>query len=530
MNRRTAALALLAVLPALAGCLGDHGLFTPQGEKVHRVTGAQTWPASVAYDGNGTPVPLPAAYLGASFPRAVQQMVGKAGAEPNIGITSDDRLFVNTFDQTQRSDDHGREGTWTTVYNYRTVGGNATQDLWSTADPMLWVDPVTDRVFADHMHGFLTVGFCTYLAYSDDKGATWTENPLACGVPHIDHQKLLSAPWGPATQGLPVLGSGSAAPNPVYPNVLYLCTNDQDLGTWCTESYDGGLSWVAQQKVAEPDPTCGSINGHEAAFPDGTVALPLSAALTNADGSGCQRPLLVYVTEDNGLTWEGRACADGYGEVDVDPDITVTPDGTAYMVFRHNDQHTYLLRTKDKFRTCDVFRISPPDVKLSVFQAITSGDDGRIAMTWLGTRSDQVYGATPSNATGGSEWHAFVTTSLDAESADPTFVTQQATPNEDPVQVGCVWLGGGGGGPHRCRNLLDFIDMTSGKDGRFYAVLSDGCTPRNGCTGDIDTSEYQSRDAQVAVLVQDGGIGLKGDAPLPPLGLVAPTPYPAVKP
>jgi len=222
------------------------------------------------------------------------------------------------------------------------------------------------------------------------------------------------------------------------------------------------------------------------------------------------------------LQWDAHACAPGYGEVDVDPDITVTPDGTAYMVFRHRDQLTYLLRIKDKFRTCDVFKISPPDIKLGVFQAATSGDDGKIALVWLGTRDWQKWNATPSNATGGSEWHAFITTSVDAESADPTFVTQQVTPNEDPVQVGCVWLGGGGGGPHRCRNLLDFIDFTHEPDGRFAAVISDGCTPRNGCAGETDLADYQSRDAQIAVLVQDGGISLKGDALLPSLGLEAP--------
>jgi hypothetical protein len=522
MNVKIAALVLLFAIPALSGCFGDSSLFKPQSAKVHALPSSYTWPDPVATDRHGNITTLPASYAGAAFPRAVEQMVGKAGAEPNIGITKSGAIFVNTFDQTQRSRDQGR--TWETVYDYRTVGGNATQDLWKTADPMLWVDAVTDRVFADHMHGFLQVGFCTYLAWSDNEGDSWTEQPLACGLPHIDHQKLISAPWGPATSALPVLRSGSMAPNPLYSNVLYLCTNDQDLGTWCTESYDGGVSWVAQQQVAPPDNTCGSINGHEAAFPDGTVALPLSAAVSSTDGTGCQRPLLVYVTEDNGVTWEGRSCASGYGEVDVDPDITVTPDGTAYMVFRHNDQHTYLLRSKDKFRTCDVFPISPPGMTLSVFQAATSGDDGKIALAWLGTRTEQKWNATPSNSTGGSEWHAFVTTSFDAESDNPTFVTQQVTPNEDPVQVGCVWLGGGGGGPHRCRNLLDFIDMTVGTDGRFYAVISDGCTPRNGCTGDIDASGFQSRDAQVAVLVQDGGLSLKGDALLPSLGLEHPKP------
>jgi hypothetical protein len=510
---RAASLAVLALL-LLAGCLHKPSdLFTPQSDKVHRFGGSLTFHPPVAFDGAGKPRDLPAAFLGDGFPLNVEQMVGKAGGEPNLGVTAKGSLFVNTFDDTQKSTDQGR--TWTTSYTYKTPGSPLTDDRFTTSDPMLWVDPVTNRIFADQMQS-LAIGFCTYLAWSDDDGATWTERPVACGVPHIDHQKIITAPYHTV--------DGVALPaNPAYPNVVYMCTNDQEIGTFCTMSYDGGLTWAAQAQAAPPDSFCGSINGHPAAFPDGTVALPLSAALT---GGSCERPLTVVVTEDNGLTWDARSCAPGYGEVDVDPDITVTADGTAYMVFRNTDQLHYLLRSTDKFRTCDVFKVSPPGVTLGVFQAITSGDDGKISMVWLGTRDRQEPGATPSNATGGSAWHAYVTTSIDAASASPTFVTQQVTPDEDPVQVGCVWLGGGNGGPHQCRNLLDFIDIVHDAAGRTYASITDGCVPRNGCSGDVDSAEFQSRDSQVAVIVQDHGASLVGGAPLPALGLVPPMPNP----
>jgi hypothetical protein len=512
---RILALGLLAVL-LLAGCLSAPSkLFTPQSQKSHRFDGHLTFPDPVAYNGSGAPRPLPAAFAGDGLPRMVEQMVGKTGGEPNLGVTSKGTLFVNTDGDTQRSTDQGR--TWTTAYTFKTPGAPTTDNQFSSADPMLWVDPATDRVFADQMHLYLgTTADCTWMAWSDDDGATWTERPAACGLPHIDHQKVMTAPYHTVQgQALP--------PNPVYPNVLYMCTNDQELGTFCTMSYDGGLTWTAQAQAAPPDNACGSINGHPAAFPDGTVAVALSNGL---GGDQCHRALTVAVSEDNGLTWQPRACAPGYGEVDIDPDITVTPDGTAYMIFRSTDQLHYLLRSTDKFHTCQVFRISPPGTTLGVFQAITSGDNGKIAMVWLGTRDRQEPGATPSNATGGSVWHAYVTTSLDAASADPTFVTQQVTPANDPVQVGCVWLGGGGGGPHQCRNLLDFIDLVHDKAGRIYASITDGCVPRNGCSGDIGSAEFQSRDSQVAVLVQDHGVSLVGDKPLPALGLQPPMPNP----
>jgi hypothetical protein len=530
MTRNAFAASLLLTALALAGCAGDPDLFKGQSGLVQRYDGDLTFEPPVATNATGALVDVPQwAIDPATAPRVVEQMVGRGGAEPNIGITSSGALFVNTFDQTQRSTDHGK--TWETVYDYLSPGAPTTEDLFSTKDPMLWVDPDTDRVFVSQMNS-LVVGFCTNLAISDDDGATWIERPVACGMPHIDHQKVMTAHYGPGVAAPPE----AARP---YPNVVYMCTNNQDFGTWCTESFNGGLDWSVQQQVSPEDLTCANINGHPVAWPDGTVAMPMGGGLGGAE---CTRSPTVYITETNGLGgpaityagaatpqllpgWNVRTCAPDLVQREIDPDLTVTPDGTAYMMFRGDDQLHYLLRSTDKFQTCDVFKVSPPDITLGVFAGITSGADGKVAMTWLGTKSAQDYGATPSNATGGSIWHAYTTFVMDAESADPTFVHFQVTPREDPVQVGCVWLGGGAGGPQECRNLLDFIDMVAGPDGRTYTAITDGCTPRNGCSGDTMSIGYQSRDRQIAVFVLDAGLGLQGQV-LPTVGLVAPQPFP----
>lgn len=518
---------LVLAMTVLAGCSADNDLFTPQSEKVTRYQGPLEFPPPVATDGNATSprfVPLPAwAADAATAPRSIEQMVGKAGAEPNIGVTSSGSLFVTTFDQLQRSQDQGR--TWETVWDYVTPGGPTTEDMFSTADPMMWVDPITDRVYVQQMMGTQ----CTYVAWSDTDGdpGSFFERPLLCDMPLIDHMKIMTAPPAPCTVSVIEVGvcvPGVAVPNPIYPNVFYMCSNKLDLGMWCATSLDGGLSFAMTSRVIDTDPLCGNINGHPAAFHDGTVVVPLGGVL---GGIECDRPPTVYVSEDNGRVWMQRICAPQFVQVEIDPDITTTPDGTAYMLMRdRTDQRMYLLRSKDKFQTCDVFQPSPPDHTLDIFAGITSGADGRIAMAYLGTTDEQDIGATPSNATGGTIWHAYVTTVLDAGAEVPTFVTQQVTPRQDPVQIGCVWVGGGGGGPHRCRNLLDFIDMVSDKDGRSYVAITDGCTPRNGCAGDIYAAEFQSRDAQIAVLVQDRGLGLQNDVPLPALGLVPPEPIP----
>lgn len=502
------ALTLLAVL-LTAGCLAPDLPLTPLAATLEANPASYTFPAPVAYDGHGAPVPLPAdaERLGLG----VESLVPGSGGEPNLGVTSKGNVFVTSFDQTYRTNDQGR--TWSLAQDFRTPGAPITRDAFSTADPMLWVDPDTDRVFVNHMHPALG---CTYMMWSDDEGASWRERPFACTTPVVDHQKVVTAKSGPKATLKPV----------GYPNVIYMCVNKQldllaaGLGTTCMVSLDGGITYPIEREAWVNDEQCGNVNGHPAAWPDGTVGV----ALGNL-GKECKRPLTVAVTEDNGLTWTPRQCDKDLAQKEIDADLAVTPDGTAYLLYRDADQRAYLLRSADKFLTCERFALAPPDHTLNVFAGITSGDDGRIAMAYLGTTDPQEPGATPSNATPGTVWHLYVTTSLDAGSENPTFVTRQVTPDEDPVQVGCVWLGGGGGGPYRCRNLLDFIDMVHDQDGRWLIAITDGCTPRNGCTGTPGEWDDQSRDSQIGLIVQESGESLFAEkGALPALGLEWPKP------
>lgn len=516
---RAVLLALVMAAPILAGCLADDGPALPTSveDEVWLFDGTYTWRPPVVHDGNGTLLDshrlLDEPGL---LPVAVEQLVPGFGAEPNIGVTSSGNIFVSVLDEVYRSSNGGKD--WELVFTFTTPNYPETEDEFGTADPMLWVDPITDRVYSNHMHPAI---LCSYLAWSDDEGepGTWTERPAACGVPYLDHQKVMTAPHGP---------NSPFPAHPAYPNALYICVNKLEFGTWCAVSHDGGITYPYDRQIYQPDqPFCAYINGHPAPFPDGTVAVGLGGF-----GSVCDRPATVVVTQDDGLTWSSRVCAPEQGQTEIDPDITVTPDGTAYMLYRGWDQLHYLMRSTDNFQTCDVFRVSPPDHTMGVFAGITSGDDGRIAMGYLATRDEQAGdGRTPSNATPGTTWHAYVTVSENADSENPVFVTQQVTPEEDPVQVGCVWMMGGGGGPQRCRNLLDFIDMVRDDDGRFYVAITDGCVPRNGCTGDTDAAAFQSRDRTIGVAVQDHGWSLFADkGVLPSLNLTHPMPYPRGSP
>lgn len=414
-------------------------------------------------------------------PTFAVRYVGRDFAEPTVGVTSTGAIFVASGDFVMRSRDDGL--TWQAVHELGPpVAG---QDLVFTYDPMLWVDRDTDRIFVPHMwpvYGCLA-------AHSDDEGESWVQKPpFTCGIPGVDHQKLATGPYAEGT------------PQPldaVYPNVVYYCYN-KGYTTQCAVSFDGGLTFPLDRTV-EPSTTaggCGGVNGHPAAAPDGTVYVPfgsLGGGLPLSPGCGL---VSIAVSFDNGLTWETRyPDVSDLGQAELDPDITVTPDGTAYLFFRAAKDHKmYLLRSTDAFATVDgPFLVSPPEVTIGRFTAITSGDDGRIALAYLGTRDAA---ERPQTAPETTRWNLYAALSFDADSASPTFTTVQVTPDSDPVQIGPIWEGGGG---DPSRNLLDFIDLHIGPEGRPVIAFADGCV--GACASNPDATAEDSRGAATAIAI-----------------------------
>lgn len=467
--------ATLLAMSLLAGCLSD--------DKADPLPQApvSTGPVGVrAIVENGTSAALPLEFAGGL--RIDDVHLGVDGPEPNVGVTSSGAVFATALDTIMRSTDGGL--TYEPVY---------TQQVGFTSDPMLWVDPETDRIFSHQM--FPTLACSSYIA-SDDDGETWLELPaIACGLPVIDHQKVSS---GPAPTGAPV------QPLPVYDNLVTYCYNKLT-ATHCAVSVDGGMRFEIDTLVdtSPLSPSidtqfgCGGLNGHQhhARF-DGAIYVPY--------GFNCGQ-VFVAVSTDGGLSYTRRNL--GVPNIGLDPEVTSTPDGTAYVFTKSPDGPVYVLRSRDHFETFDgPFLVSPPEVKTTAFLGMTAGSDGRLAFGYLGT--DDPAGVED-DVEDSAVWNAYVTMTVDGDAETPTFVTVQINAKDDPVQRGSICQ------LKACvdgnRNLLDFVDLHTGPDGRFYFAYADGCTSDDCLAADGEAED--SRDSELVVARLAVGPSLYEDQP-----------------
>lgn len=384
---------------------------------------------------------------------------GGTGGEPSIGVLSDGTVFTAVNPEALRSRDAGQ--TWDQV-----------SDLLSAPlgfDPYLWVDATTDRVF----HLNLYIG-CSYLSYSDDGGDSWTTNPLACGTPVNDHQKLATGPFrAPLTPT-------------VYPNAVYYASN-QVLGSSFSVSLDGGLSWIPG--VVGTPGLCGSggTNGQPHGSPTGMVYLPFY----NCDSTYVAR------SENNGLSFTPVVVDGSVGTGKWDPDLDTDLAGTTYIALQSADFQSYIAFTKDDGRTWSKLqRVSPPEAGMTMFPTIVAGGQGRVAVSYIATSNSA---ATADDLPPDTQWFLYTSLLEGADTATPTLATFQITP--EPIQIGELCTGGLGcdtpGGNGDKRNLLEFIDSRlDPTTGRLWITYTDGC---DGCTSTGDSTKSVNKVARLDV-------------------------------
>jgi hypothetical protein len=395
-----------------------------------------------------------------------------------------------------RSTDHGH--TW------HDVTGPLTAPV--SVDPYMFIDPDTDRVFMINL--YLA---CSYLSWSDDLGESWTDlMPLACGTPLNDHQKLGA---GPVTKNGPLVGIAGT----LYPNVLYYPTNSLVYTGSVAISIDGGQTWIeASVEVLGSGTECmAGLHGDPVTDDEGIVYVPHRSSCGNNDARG--GPVIAR-SRDNGFAWDFTLVGDDVGTAghDKNPAMATDSADNAYVAWPAQDGGLYFSASLDGGTSWSTTSRLISPVGTTTMPAMMAGDPGRVYVAYYGTVGQDEPAPDLVNET--AHWHLYVTYSMNALDADPTWTTVRVT--SDPIQVGAISTNSGDA-PPGSRNLLDFIDMEKDTEGRVYVAYADGCT--GPCADDPDiATPGMSRDAAGRVAILERGPSLYEDA-----GVLAPLSAPS---
>jgi hypothetical protein len=409
--------------------------------------------------------------------------LGTDSGEPSVGVdVKTGAVMFQAGLQTLRI-----TGAPTGTSTWTDVGSPLTSTV--TLDPILHTNRATGRTFVSQL-----LGGCSLMAYSDDDGGAWTQHPFGCGAgTAADHQTVGSGPYPASLAAL-------AAVSPIH-QAVYYCAQAVAAAS-CARSDDGGLSFGAASPMYTAA-QCGGLHGHAKVAPDGTVYVP------NADCGGQQG---VAFSNDGGTTWQVSTVPGSKTQDESDPSVAIGTDGSVWLGYQQDASSggtssttPYVVRGTRNGTT--ITWGTPvavnPQVRNLQFPAAVAGDAGRAAFAYLGTTTagdDQA-------ATFPGVWHLFVSTTYDGGA---TWTTTDAT-GADPVQRGCIWLGGGS---NDCRNLLDFIDATLDGTGHVVVAIADGCTAA--CVTDPSST---AKSALATLAYQTGGDPLTGAiaSPLSPL-------------
>ncbi|MEO7804717.1 MAG: hypothetical protein ABIS18_10480 [Actinomycetota bacterium] len=400
----------------------------------------------------------PANVLG-PLAEADSRYVGRDGTEPTMGVQNDGDIYtvassfgdsatkVTARPQLFRSPDDG--------LSWQQINPKLPMDVYddppTTADPYVWVDQTTDRVFSAEL-----IGACQYLNWSDNDGQNWTTNRLGCGQPPVDHQTFAGGP--------PRVSQTNG-----YPNMLYHCSNWVSHSP-CGRSFDGGKSWspagVAFLGVDPNQPPtasrplswqCGGLTGHVIVDPEGRVVL--------AKGQ-CGIPS-VSVSEDDGLTWTQYAVSTTIKQYTHESIVASDTAGNLYYAYMDSRRLPHLSVSTDHGRTWSTPKmVAPPGVTEAHFASIDARAPGSVAILYMGTTSD--YGYTARNYTKTS-WNGYLTVSINALADDPTFQSTTANPLRDPLFRGDC-------NSRPCGLTYDFLDIVIAPDGRAWGTFVDSCT------------------------------------------------------
>jgi hypothetical protein len=306
--------------------------------------------------------------------------------------------------------------------------------------------PGTHRVYVTSLER-LPLILQVKLAYSDDRGASWTINDVAAVNP-----SLIDRPW------LAVYPGVSAPADSIY--ISYHDFSASQI--WVASSHDGGGTFVqtnvfANNPTAEVESFCNTVpGGLEVDRETGEVyvqwitADPVANTTQGCNISQAENFHQVWVAHsaNGGLTWDAHQVFDGGSTTNTDeifPTLAVDDSGMAgvagnvYSVFSDNLRgasvfDVWFSHSSDRAQTWSQPAKVNSDKGTHYFPWITAGSSGRVDFIWLNSPD-----YTPSDVEE-SPWYATVAQTTDGFDAVPKF--QQTSASSSVMHVGGICTNG----------------------------------------------------------------------------------------
>jgi len=408
-----------------------------------------------------------------------------AAGEPSIGVNwATDHAFFQSGTRTYRVsfDDSTTPATAT----WLDKSARLTKcDVQTGLDPIGFVDHETGRVFSSELLFNPLLNSLT--CYSKDEGETWSPSEGGGVGQGVDHQTIGGGPY-----------RGPSLATTAYPNAVYYCSQ-QVVAAFCSRSDDGGVVFKPAVQIYGQE--CSGLHGHVKVAPDGTVYVP------NRNCGGHQA---LVRSLDNGVTWQSLPVPSSLPSK-TDPSVGIGAGGALYFGYRNVDGHARVAVSLDQGATWsyDTDIGAAANIQNAVFPAAVAGDNDRGAIAFIGSTT----AGDPNDSAFSGTWQLYVAHTYDGGRSWTT--TTVDTPN-DPVQRGCLLLGGG---DDPCRNLLDFIGADIDSTGRVLVGFADGCISTCVNTTNPDSSTPGFRTDKGVIARQTAGKTLfsRFDPPAPDL-------------
>jgi hypothetical protein len=205
----------------------------------------------------------------------------------------------------------------------------------------------------------------------------------------------------------------------------------------------------------------------------------------------------VAFSQDGGHTWTSRSVLLApQASVGFAPDAATTRSGHLYLAYPTAANRVGVARSLDHGASWTVFGdvAAPAGIQGSAFHQAVAGDDGRVAVAFLGTTAT----GNPFASSFNGVWLLHASVTFDGGT---TWTTASTGPNV--IQRG--WICAAGTACGSGRNLFESMDAALDARGLVHVALADGCV--GVCDGPSGT-KAQSTSTWATLVVQTGGTDL----------------------